>query len=79
MTIAEAARALLAELEADDIPAPLTVRFTLATTLADLARLAGERLPPEVAAALDAPACALPSVSRRRETPRRVAVPRYAD
>ncbi len=57
MTIAEAALALLAELEAHDIPAPLTARFTLATTLADLARIAGEALPTEIARALDRPVC----------------------
>jgi len=35
------------------LPAPLTQRFTLAHTWADLARLAGEPTPPAVAALLD--------------------------
>jgi hypothetical protein len=50
--------ARVAELTADEIPAPLTERFTLAHVWADLARLAGEELPPEALAivglALDA-------------------------
>lgn len=44
---------LVAELADGDIPAPLTQRFTLANTWADLARLAGEPIPPEVEALLD--------------------------
>ncbi len=44
---------LVAELVDGDVPAPLTQRFTLAHTWADLARLAGEPLPPAVAALLD--------------------------
>lgn len=45
--------ALLAELTANDIPDPLAQRFTLAATVADLCRLAGEALPDAVAAVLD--------------------------
>ncbi len=44
---------LVAELADGDVPAPLTQRFTLANTWADLARLAGEPTPPAVAALLD--------------------------
>jgi len=44
---------LVAELADGDIPAPLTRRFTLAALWADLARLAGEPIPPAVAALLD--------------------------
>ncbi len=45
MTINEAMAALVAELTADEIPAPLSQRFILANIWADLARLAGEELP----------------------------------
>ena len=44
---------LVDELADGDIPAPLSQRFTLASTWADLARLAGEPIPPAVAALLD--------------------------
>jgi len=44
---------LVAELADGDVPAPLTQRFTLANTWADLARLAEEPVPPEVEALLD--------------------------
>ena len=58
MTINDAMAALVAELTADEIPAPLSQRFILANIWADLARLAGEELPPEALAvvgrALDA-------------------------
>ncbi len=47
--------ALVAELRAEDVPDPLNERFTLAAIWADLARLAGEPLPADVAAVLDAP------------------------
>ncbi|HEY8599282.1 MAG TPA: hypothetical protein VIL85_12675 [Thermomicrobiales bacterium] len=50
MTINVLMAALVAELEADEIPMPLAQRFTLANVWADLARLAGEELPPEVLA-----------------------------
>ena len=53
MTIDDAMRALVAELGAGGVPAPLTQLFTLATVWDDLARLAGEPTPPEVAALLD--------------------------
>ncbi len=50
--------ALVAELSADEIPQPLSQRFTLAAVWQDLARLAGEALPAEalavVSRALDA-------------------------
>ena len=57
MTIADALAALVAERAENDIPDPLRESFTLATVWADLARIAGEPIPPaEVAAVLDAPA-----------------------
>ena len=55
MTINDALTLLLAELAADDIPDVLTTEFTFATIWGDLARLAGEALPRDVAAVLDAP------------------------
>ncbi len=58
MTINDLMAALVAELTADEIPAPLSQRFTLAAIWQDLARLAGEALPTEALAvvgrALDA-------------------------
>lgn len=62
--------ALVAELEAEDIPAPLRQPFTLAMVYADLARLAGEPVPAEVAAILDVPA-----VARQRADAARCWVP----
>ncbi len=50
MTINEAMILLVAELAADDIPQPLSQRFTLAAIWQDLARLAGEELPAEALA-----------------------------
>ncbi len=47
--------ALVAELHTEDVPAPLDERFTLAAVWADLTRLAGEPVPADVAAVLDAP------------------------
>ena len=47
--------ALYAELAAEEIPAVLTERFTFAALWADLARLAGEPVPRDVAAVLDTP------------------------
>ncbi len=47
MTINALMAALVAELSADEIPAPLSQRFTLANVWCDLARLAGEALPTE--------------------------------
>ncbi len=55
MTITEALHALCAELAADGVPAPLAQPFTLAVLWHDLARLAGEDVPPAVAALVDAP------------------------
>ena len=55
MTINETLRALLAEMVADDVPDPLAQPYTLALIWADLARLAGEPLPSEVVALVDAP------------------------
>jgi len=45
--------ALVAELAAEEIPQPLSQRFTLAAIWQDLARLAGEPLPAEAAAVVD--------------------------
>jgi hypothetical protein len=42
--------ALVAELAADEIPQPLSQRFTLAAVWQDLARLAGEELPADALA-----------------------------
>ncbi len=53
MTIDATLRALVAELGAGGMPAPLAQPFTLAALRDDLARLAGEPTPPEVAALLD--------------------------
>ncbi len=53
MTIDTLMRSLVAELAAGGVPAPLHQSFTLATIWDDLARLAGEPPPPEVAALLD--------------------------
>jgi hypothetical protein len=50
MTINTLMRALVAELIENEIPHPLAERFTLAHVWADLARLAGEELPPEALA-----------------------------
>ena len=47
--------ALLAELEAEEIPAPLRQPLTLAAVWADLCRLAGEEPPAAVRAYLDEP------------------------
>ena len=54
MTVGRAIALLLAEL-AEECPAPLSQRLTLATVAADLLRLAGEPIPPAVAEALDEP------------------------
>jgi hypothetical protein len=50
MTINALMAALVAELEAEEVATPLAQRFTLANIWADLARLAGEELPPVVLA-----------------------------
>jgi len=54
MTINAAFAALLEEL-AEEIPDVLSTRFTFAGLWADLARVAGEPVPRDVAAVLDAP------------------------
>jgi len=54
MPITAALTALYAEL-AEEIPGVLTESFTLAALWADLARLAGETVPPAIVLALDAP------------------------
>ncbi len=54
--------ALVAELRAEDVPDPLNERFTLAAIWADLARLAGETVPPAIVLALDAPVPVAPPV-----------------
>lgn len=54
-TISDPLRALVAEMTAGDVPDPLAQPCTLALVWADLARLAGEPLPAEVAALVDAP------------------------
>ena len=55
MTITEALAVLTAEMEEGGIPLPLSQRFTLAATAADLCRIAGEPVPACVLAALDGP------------------------
>lgn len=50
--------ALVAELEAGDIPDPLGQPLTLGIVWADLCRLAGEEPPPAVAAMHDEPVAA---------------------
>ena len=56
MTITQYLQQLVDELSEGDVPYPLAQSFTLATTFADLCRLAGEPVPPDVAAVLDEPA-----------------------
>ncbi len=77
MTIDTLMRALVAELGAGGVPAPLARPLTLAALWDDLARLAGESVPPEVAALLDgrgADPARLGAASATRPTQRR---PRY--
>jgi hypothetical protein len=50
MTINAAMTLLVAELEAGEVPQPLSQRFTLAAVWQDLARLAGEALPADALA-----------------------------
>ena len=52
-TVNELLRALVDELAAEGVPAPLTQSFTLAAVWLDLCRLAGEPPPAEVLAVLD--------------------------
>jgi len=47
---------LVCELIQNDIPSPMTQELSLFALWSDLARLAGEPVPPAVAALLDAPA-----------------------
>ena len=63
--VSELCGRLLAELVAGDVPQPLVQRFTLAFLWADLCRLTGEPLPPDVQAQLDAPAGAVVTPPRR--------------
>lgn len=70
MSVSDALAALVAELADNDIPDPLARRFPLACIWADLARIAGEAVPAEVAAILDAPAVhRLPVAEVRRWVP----------
>ncbi len=55
MTINDVLHALIEEMAEGDVPDPLAQPCTLALVWADLARLAGEPLPAEVAALVDAP------------------------
>ena len=59
MTVGRAIALLVAEL-AEECPAPLAQRLTLAAVAADLCRLAGEPVPSAVLAALDEPTHAPP-------------------
>ncbi len=52
--------ALVAELEAGEVPAPLTQPLTLAAVWCDLARLAGEAPPADVAALVEGEPVELP-------------------
>ncbi len=52
-TINDLMRALVDELAAEGVPAPLGESFTLAAVWLDLCRLAGEALPAETLAILD--------------------------
>jgi len=63
--VTAALTALLEELAAE-IPDVLTETFTFAGLWADLARLAGEPLPADVAAVLDAPLDIMPPVAVHR-------------
>ena len=55
MTLNAILEALCDELAADGVPAPLAQPFTLAALWHDLARLAGEDVPADVAALVDQP------------------------
>ncbi len=60
MTINQLLAALTDELAEGGVPDPLNQRFRLDFVWADLARIAGEALPAEIARALDAPIRATP-------------------
>jgi hypothetical protein len=53
-TVAELLGRYVAEMQAEEVIDPLAQRFTLAGVWADLARLAGEEIPAEVAAVVGA-------------------------
>jgi hypothetical protein len=65
--------ALVAQLEADEIPAPLAQRFTLGHIWHDLALLAGEPVPAHIAAMLDEPTHTGPLLAQPGETHRELA------
>lgn len=76
MMINATLRALLREMEACNVPDPLAQPLTLALVWADLCRLAGEPLPPDVAALLAAPV----PLRRVRAVPKRaITRPAFAD
>ncbi len=56
MTINDALTQFCRDLAADGVPAPLTQPFTLAALWHDLCALAGEDLPADVRALVEAPA-----------------------
>ncbi len=56
MRINDALHALCAELAADGVPHPLSQSLTLAALWHDLATIAGEDLPADVAVLVEAPA-----------------------
>lgn len=58
VTVSRAIDLLLAELVGEEVAAPLSQRFTLASVCADLCRLAGEPVPAAVLDALDGPEAA---------------------
>ena len=70
MMITDALTRLVAELAEGGVPDPLDRRFRLAYVFDDLCRIAGEALPAEVAAALDAPICRPAEISLRNENHR---------
>ncbi len=74
MTINAIMAALVSELAEGEIPNPLAQRFTFASVWADLARLAGEPVPAEVAAIVN-------GVLDQQIVPLTIPIPvaRYAD
>jgi len=67
LTVSRALEMLVAELAAEEIAAPLSMRFTLAAVAADLCRLAGEPVPAAVLGVLDEPTHALVYRERYQE------------
>jgi hypothetical protein len=57
VTLNDLLQRLCDELADGDVPDPVHTPLTLGLVWADLARLAGEEPPPEVAALLDEPVC----------------------